>query len=68
MLKFIKGNMENIHDVQIFPIIAFLIFFTFFIGLLFYVFTKNKDYIDQVSQLPLEEDDDPAFNINQKEK
>lgn len=68
MLKFIKGNMENIHDVQIFPIIAFLIFFTFFVGLLFYVFTKNKDYIDQVSQLPLEEDDDPAFNINQKEK
>jgi len=68
MLKFIKGNMENIHDVQIFPIIAFLIFFTFFVGLLFYVFTKNKDYIDQVSQLPLEEDDDPNFNINQKEK
>lgn len=68
MLKFIKGNMENIHDVQVFPIIALLIFFTFFVGLFIYVFTKKKEDIDKVRFLPLEEDEQFDRNefINKK--
>jgi len=57
MLKFIKGNLENIHDVQIFPIITLLIFFSFFVFLFIYVFTKKKEDIEKVSHLPLENDD-----------
>ena len=31
MLKFIKGNLENIDGVAIYPIISLLIFFVFFV-------------------------------------
>lgn len=54
MLKFIKGNLENIEDVQILPIISLLIFFSFFVGLLIHVFSQKKDYIEEVSHIPLE--------------
>lgn len=61
MLKFIKGNLENITDVQIFPIISLLIFFTFFVGLFIYVFTQKKEEIDHISRLPLEKEDGDNF-------
>lgn len=62
MLKFVKGNLENITDVQIFPIISLLIFFTFFVGLIYYVFSRKKEYIDEVSHMPLEKEDDDLEN------
>ena len=56
MLKFIKHNMETIIGIEIFPLIAFLIFFLFFIGLIVYVLRLKKPHIDEVSALPLEND------------
>lgn len=57
MLKFIKHNMETIIGIEIFPVIAFLIFFGFFIGLIVYVIRLKKSHIEQVSALPLEDDE-----------
>lgn len=54
MLKFIKHNMETISGIEIYPIIALLIFFLFFVGLIFWVFTYNKNAINELSQLPLQ--------------
>ena len=56
MLKYIKHTLEDIVGIEIYPIISFILFFTFFIAVLWYVFKKDKNYIDQVSNLPLEED------------
>lgn len=56
MFTFIKNTAEKITGIEIYPIISFLIFFTFFVGMLWYVFKKDKNYINQVSNLPLEED------------
>lgn len=56
MLRFIKGNLENIDGVAIYPIISLLIFFIFFIGLFFWVITMKKSHIEEVSNLPLEND------------
>jgi len=56
MLKFVKGNLENIDGVTIYPIISLLIFFIFFALLLAWVFTAKKSYIDAVSNIPLEEE------------
>lgn len=56
MLKFIKGNLENIDGVAIYPIISLLIFFIFFVLLFWWVFTAKKQYIKEVSNIPLEED------------
>lgn len=62
MLKFVKGNLENIDGVAIYPIISLLIFFLFFVILFFWVFTAKKAYIKEVSEIPLEEDDQNNHN------
>lgn len=54
MLKFVKGHMETIAGVEIYPIISLLIFFLFFVALFWWVFTAKKDYINSVEQIPLE--------------
>ncbi|WP_373055934.1 CcoQ/FixQ family Cbb3-type cytochrome c oxidase assembly chaperone [Zunongwangia sp. H14] len=54
MLKFIKGPMESIEGVAIYPIISLLIFFIFFAALFWWVVTAKRDYIKEVSNLPLD--------------
>lgn len=55
MLKFIKHNMDHISGIEIYPIIALLIFFFFFLGLYIWVFTYKKEKINELSNLPFEE-------------
>lgn len=59
MLKFVKGNLENIDNVQIYPMISLLIFFIFFVVLFYWVFTAKKEHIKEVSNIPLEQDTNP---------
>lgn len=66
MLKFIKHNMETIIGIEIYPIISLLIFFIFFIGLYFWVFSYKKEAINELSQMPL--DDNEHSPLNQEEK
>lgn len=54
MFKFIKGHLETITGIEIYPMISLLIFFIFFVTLFYWVFTAKKDYINTVSNLPLE--------------
>lgn len=56
MLKFIKGNLEQIESVEWYPMISLLIFFAFFVLLLGWVATAKKNYLNSVSNLPLEEE------------
>lgn len=58
MLKFIKGHMETIQGIEIYPIISLLIFFLFFVVLFWWVFTAKKDYVEEVSQIPLDNEND----------
>ncbi|WP_029036746.1 cytochrome c oxidase subunit IV [Salinimicrobium xinjiangense] len=58
MLKFVKGHMESIAGIEVYPIISLLIFFLFFVALFWWVFTAKKDYINTVEQIPLETDND----------
>lgn len=46
--------MESITDIEIYPIISLLIFFTFFVALFWWVITAKKDYIKTVSNIPLD--------------
>jgi len=57
MLKFVKGNLENIDNVQIYPLISLLIFFFFFVALFYWVATATKEHIEEVSNIPLENND-----------
>lgn len=63
MFKFVKGYMETIDGVAIYPMISLLIFFFFFLGLGWWVFTASKSYIDEVSELPLEKDNQQNLEI-----
>ncbi|MEK6152242.1 CcoQ/FixQ family Cbb3-type cytochrome c oxidase assembly chaperone [Flavobacteriaceae bacterium 3-367] len=55
MLKFVKNHMESIEGIATYPMISLLIFFVFFALLFWWVFTASKAYIKEVSNLPLEE-------------
>ena len=52
MFEQIKHNMETISGVEIYPIVSLLIFFTFFVGLGFWVFSYKKEKIQELSEIP----------------
>ncbi|NGY38319.1 CcoQ/FixQ family Cbb3-type cytochrome c oxidase assembly chaperone [Flavobacterium sp. XN-5] len=55
MFEQIKHNMETIAGVEIYPILSLLIFFFFFVGLGLWVVSYKKDKIDELSQMPLDD-------------
>jgi cbb3-type cytochrome oxidase subunit 3 len=46
--------METMDGVEIYPIISILIFFTFFVGVSIYAWRTRKNYVEKMSNLPLE--------------
>ncbi|WP_458629259.1 CcoQ/FixQ family Cbb3-type cytochrome c oxidase assembly chaperone [Winogradskyella sp. PC D3.3] len=58
MFKFIKGHLESITGIEIYPMISLLIFFIFFVVLFYWVITAKKEYITTVSNLPLDNQND----------
>lgn len=57
MLKFVKQHMESIIGIEIYPIISLSIFFIFFVLLFIWVFTYSKDKIEELGNIPLDEDE-----------
>ncbi|MBO9703397.1 MAG: CcoQ/FixQ family Cbb3-type cytochrome c oxidase assembly chaperone [Sporocytophaga sp.] len=55
MLKFVKYHMASITDIEIYPIISFVIFFLFFLGVLMLVFRSDKKFMSKMEQMPLED-------------
>jgi cytochrome c oxidase cbb3-type subunit 4 len=47
--------MESIEGMATYPMISLLIFFVFFVLLFWWVFTARNEYIKEVSELPLED-------------
>lgn len=67
MLRFIKHHMTTIDGIALYPILSLLIFVVFFVVMLVYVLRMKKGYITEVSQLPLELDqEDGDFNHTNK--
>ncbi|MDP2189078.1 MAG: cbb3-type cytochrome c oxidase subunit 3 [Sphingobacteriaceae bacterium] len=52
----IRESLEAITGVSIYPIISFVLFFTFFTGMLVWVFRQSKADITEISNLPLHDD------------
>lgn len=61
MLKYIKHNLEGIDGVEIYPMISLILFFTVFITMIVFVMKLPKRNIEEISQLPLDNE------INNKE-
>jgi len=58
-----KEILRNIDNVAIWPVISFVIFFTFFILLLWYVFTVDKKFINEMSQKPLSDGSEHPHDV-----
>ena len=58
-----KHYFEQVHNVEVWPIISLSIFFVFFVGLLVYVLRIKKDHVSHMSAMPLSEDS-PENDIN----
>lgn len=52
-MRIVIHYLEGIEGVAIFPIIGILIFFTFFLGLLYYVFRMDKGFVSDMANSPL---------------
>ena len=57
-MRIVIHYLEDIEGVAIFPVIGILIFFTFFLFLLYYIFRLDKGFVKEMSDLPLNNDDD----------
>ncbi|MEL7339810.1 MAG: cbb3-type cytochrome c oxidase subunit 3 [Bacteroidota bacterium] len=50
-----KDVLRSISDIDIFPVIAIVIFMIFFVGLFVYVFKLDKKQVSQMASMPLED-------------
>jgi cytochrome c oxidase cbb3-type subunit IV len=50
-----KNVLQSIENIQIWPVISFVIFFVFFLCLLLWVFTTDKKFIDKMKAMPMDE-------------
>ena len=56
MLKYIKHHLDTIQGVEIYPIISLILFFLVFTTMLLYVLKMPKSNIEELSNLPLDND------------
>lgn len=61
MMRFITHNLTSIDGVAIYPIISLLIFVMFFTIMITYVIRMKKDTIEELSAIPLEEENQTEF-------
>ena len=54
MLKFIKHHLESMSGVEIYPIISLVLFFAVFISMVLIVWKMPKNNIEELSNLPLD--------------
>ncbi|MBU1581066.1 MAG: CcoQ/FixQ family Cbb3-type cytochrome c oxidase assembly chaperone [Bacteroidetes bacterium] len=56
-MKIVTNALENIANIQIFPIIGLIIFLGFFIIMIYRVMQLDPKEVDEISRLPLEDDE-----------
>lgn len=57
-MKIVIHTMEQIAGIEIFPIISLLLFFTFFMIVGYMTLTVDKNYIEEMKNLPLDKNND----------
>lgn len=62
-----KNVLQNINNIEIWPIISFVIFFVFFLGLLWWVFKVDKKYIARMASLPIDDNDNSTDTLTQND-
>jgi len=50
-----KHYFEQIHNIEIWPVISLVLFFVFFLGTIWWITSLDKKYIDKMKGLPFED-------------
>ena len=58
--------LTSIENVSVFPIIGLLVFFPIFVGIVIWVFKKNKTYMEKLASIPFQENDHVTINEENK--
>lgn len=66
MLKFYNKIIAGVDNAIICQSLALLLFVLFFLGVTFMVMNKPKNYYNDMSNLPLEDNEKRTNNINTK--
>ena len=51
-----KEVLQHTGNLAIWPVMSFVIFFTFFLGLVWWAVTADRDYVEEMSELPLDDE------------
>jgi len=65
-MKIVINTLEQIGGVEIYPIISLLLFFIIFSIAVYLVLTADKSYIDEMKNMPLDDNNDLHFDNNQR--
>lgn len=58
-----KEVLQSIEGIEFYTIVSMIIFILFFFGMTFWLFKVDKKYIKQMSELPLEEENNEVSNL-----
>ena len=66
MLRYIKQHAASIDGVNIYPLISLFIFFIFFVVLLYYVKKMDKNRVEEIRNIPLNDSEQSTetFTLN----
>lgn len=57
-MKIVTNVLEGIADIQIYPIISLILFFTMFVVLIVHVVRITKNQVEEFGNLPLDDNSD----------
>jgi cytochrome c oxidase cbb3-type subunit IV len=58
--------LSSIDNVWIFPIITLILFFSMFSGILFWVLNKDKSYMENLANIPLQDNNEVELKDESK--
>ena len=50
----ISNYLSSIENVDIYPIVTLILFFIVFVGVVIWIFTRDKEYITELENIPLD--------------
>ena len=58
-----KEVLRSIDGAEIFPIIALILFFAFFVGITIWAYKRDKKTVDEIANMPLDDMSDQSLNV-----
>jgi cbb3-type cytochrome oxidase subunit 3 len=64
-MKLAMQHLSEIDGIGITQSIMFVIFFSIFLFILYYVYSTKKTYYNSISEMPLDDETDAAYSRNE---